>query len=79
MIEEFIQNATDRGQSQKPDIMMRDIRQFMSGMKNFLFNRQVPEVDSVMDKVRELCELWLGGRLHVKGQGPISLTFNNSR
>ena len=50
-MEEFILNAREKGQTEKPDVMMRNVRQFMSGMKNFLFNRQVPEVDAVMDKV----------------------------
>ncbi|XP_072031998.1 uncharacterized protein [Amphiura filiformis] len=54
MLAVFIQDSRVKAQTEKPDLLMRDIRQFMTGMKNFLFNRQVPQVDSVMDKYPDL-------------------------
>ena len=51
MIECFVQNIKEKDSRDKPDVLVRNIRQFMSGMKNYLFNRREPDVDEAMDKV----------------------------
>ncbi|XP_022091301.1 ras and Rab interactor 2-like isoform X1 [Acanthaster planci] len=54
MMECFVQNIKDKEEKERPDILIRNIRQFMSGMKNYLFNRREPEVDAAMDKYYNL-------------------------
>ncbi|XP_038071680.1 uncharacterized protein LOC119740437 isoform X2 [Patiria miniata] len=54
MMECFVQNIKDKEEKERPDVLIRNLRQFMSGMKNYLFNRREPEVDAAMDKYYDL-------------------------
>ncbi|XP_071801556.1 uncharacterized protein [Asterias amurensis] len=54
MIECFVQNIKEKDSRDKPGVLVRNIRQFMSGMKNYLFNRREPDVDEAMDKYYNL-------------------------
>ena len=41
----------EKCETDKPDIVLRSIRQFMSGTKNYLLNKREPEIDAVIDRV----------------------------
>ncbi|XP_054759123.2 uncharacterized protein LOC129265151 [Lytechinus pictus] len=46
----FIRTQEEKCESDKPDIVLRSIRQFMSGTKNYLLNKREPEIDVVIDR-----------------------------
>lgn len=59
LVNGFIRTQEEKCETDKPDIVLRSIRQFMSGTKNYLLNKREPEIDAVID--RHMDELDLAG------------------
>ena len=51
LVNGFIRTQEEKCETDKPDIVLRSIRQFMSGTKNYLLNKREPEIDAVIDRV----------------------------
>ncbi|XP_071833672.1 uncharacterized protein [Apostichopus japonicus] len=50
MVDSFISSTVDKCESHTPDAVLKSLRQFMSGVKNYLFNDQEKEVEAQLDK-----------------------------
>lgn len=54
MVESFISSTVDKCETHKPDAVLKSLRQFMTGVKNYLFNNQEVEVEAQLDKYCDL-------------------------
>ncbi|XP_071482762.1 uncharacterized protein [Diadema antillarum] len=50
LVHSFIRTQEEKCETDKPEVVLRSVRQFMSGTKNYLLNNREPEVNAVINK-----------------------------